>query len=95
MRYHCIATLVGTALISFAAIGETLETPATASDNGGPRRGLTMNKVEAQFGAPTHRVEAVGKPPITRWEYPGFIVYFEHEHVLHSVAVPASTETPG
>jgi len=27
----------------------------------------------------------VGKPPISRWEYPGFVVYFEHEHVIHSV----------
>jgi hypothetical protein len=27
----------------------------------------------------------VGKPPISRWEYPGFIVYFESDHVIHSV----------
>jgi hypothetical protein len=30
-------------------------------------------------------IPAVGRPPISRWEYPGFIVYFEHEHVIHAV----------
>jgi len=43
-----------------------------------------MENVEARFGQPTSRVAAVGEPPITRWEYPGFIVYFEHDLVLHA-----------
>lgn len=50
-----------------------------------PARGITMNKVEAQFGAPTERHAAVGNPPITRWDYPGFSVFFEYNHVIHSV----------
>jgi len=50
-----------------------------------PDRGTTMNKVEAKFGAPAQREAAVGRPPITRWEYPNFIVYFEGERVIHSV----------
>lgn len=50
-----------------------------------PKRGITMASVEAQFGAPTQRIPAVGEPPITRWEYPGFTVVFEHDKVLHSV----------
>jgi hypothetical protein len=62
---------------------------ATAATNAAPvqtpTRGATMSKVEAQFGAPTQRLEAIGKPPITRWEYPGFVVYFEHERVVHAV----------
>jgi hypothetical protein len=33
-------------------------------------------------------VAPVGQPPIERWEYPGFIVYFEYRNVLHSVAEP-------
>jgi len=28
---------------------------------------------------------AVGDPPISRWEYNGFSVYFEHDLALHSV----------
>lgn len=51
-----------------------------------PARGMTMERVEATFGAPTERRSAVGDPPITRWDYPSFIVYFEHEHVIHAVA---------
>lgn len=50
-----------------------------------PTRGTLMNKVEAQFGAPAERHAAVGNPPITRWDYPGFSVFFEREHVIHSV----------
>ena len=50
-----------------------------------PKRGMTMDQVATKFGAPTTNVPAVGKPPISRWEYPGFVVYFEAEHVIHSV----------
>jgi hypothetical protein len=55
------------------------------SDVSTPRRGMTMNEVSTKFGAPTNKVPAVGRPPISRWEYPGFIVYFENDHVIHSV----------
>ena len=50
-----------------------------------PARGMTMDQVASKFGTPVTKVPAVGRPPISRWEYPGFIVYFEHEHVIHSV----------
>ena len=56
---------------------------ATRSER--PASGLTKEQVEARFGAPTRMVAAVGDPPISRWEYPGFIVYFEFERVIHSV----------
>jgi len=61
------------------------------SDVTTPARGMTMTQVASKFGEPTTKVPAVGKPPIARWEYPGFVVYFEHEHVIHSVV---STEAP-
>jgi hypothetical protein len=51
-----------------------------------PRRGLSMAQVEARFGAPRTRHSAVGQPPITRWDYDGFSVYFEYQHVIHAVA---------
>jgi hypothetical protein len=44
-----------------------------------------MATVEAQFGAPTERRGAIGEPPISRWEYPGFTVFFEHQLVIHAV----------
>ena len=56
------------------------------SDVSTPTRGMSMDQVATKFGAPVAKVPAVGKPPISRWEYPGFIVYFEHEHVIHSVS---------
>ncbi len=51
-----------------------------------PKAGTTMASVEASYGAPSERHGAVGEPPITRWDYPGFSVYFEREVVIHSVA---------
>jgi hypothetical protein len=51
-----------------------------------PARGMDMSVVEKRFGAPQARHAAVGQPPITRWDYPGFSVYFEYQHVIHSVA---------
>lgn len=57
-----------------------------------PRRGMTMSRVEARFGAPTKRYAAVGQPPITRWDYPHFSVFFEYKYVIHSVVhAPAHT----
>jgi hypothetical protein len=52
-----------------------------------PSRGSSMSAVEAHFGAPTTKHEAVGRPPITRWDYPQFSVFFEYDKVLHAVIV--------
>ena len=51
-----------------------------------PVRGVTMAAVEAKFGAPPTRHAAVGTPPITRWDYAGFSVFFEGERVIDAVA---------
>jgi hypothetical protein len=55
------------------------------SDVTTPARGMTMDQVSSKFGAPTNKVPAVGNPPISRWQYPGFVVYFEADHVIHAV----------
>jgi hypothetical protein len=55
------------------------------SDVAKPARGMTMDQVATKFGTPVTKVPAVGKPPISRWEYPGFVVFFESDHVIHSV----------
>jgi hypothetical protein len=87
MRYQIL--LLATVLASGLSGAETI-----AVDNGiavkesevaTPARGMSMDQVAAKFGEPASKVAAVGNPPISRWEYPGFIVYFEHEHVIHSV----------
>jgi hypothetical protein len=51
-----------------------------------PKAGMSMSAVESTYGTPSERHGAVGEPPITRWDYPGFSVYFEHETVIHAVA---------
>ena len=50
-----------------------------------PIRGMNMANVEHIFGAPLQKYDAVGKPPITRWDYPYYVVYFEYNMVLHTV----------
>ena len=78
--------MAGPAVTSVALADELKMTPAPQASADRPTRGMSMEKVEAKFGAPAKRVPAIGAPPITRWEYPGFVVYFEHHLVLHSVA---------
>jgi hypothetical protein len=69
------------------ALAETLSTAtgdaAAAAER--PHRGSSMAMVQKQFGEPANRHSAVGEPPITRWDYPQFAVYFEHDRVLHAV----------
>jgi hypothetical protein len=76
-------------VLAQAAVAETLDTatadPAAANDR--PDRGSSMATVEGRYGEPASRHAAVGDPPITRWDYPQFSVYFEHERVLHAVIV--------
>jgi hypothetical protein len=84
-----LSLLAGTALLgSLASADELKMAPAPQNLDNQPKRGMSMEKVESLFGSPTNRAPAVGQPPITRWEYPGFIVYFEHNLVLHSVVKP-------
>ena len=55
--------------------------PATQT----PRKGMNMASVRQQYGDPLSEGSTIGDPPIARWEYQGFSVYFEHDLVLHSV----------
>lgn len=50
-----------------------------------PSRGSSMDAVKSKFGAPTQEESSVGTPPITRWDYPGYSVFFENDKVLHTV----------
>lgn len=72
-----------------------IERREAAASNPHPERGEVMNKVEARFGPPLHRVGPVGDPPITRWVYEGFTVYFEHSHVITTVVNKAHADEKG
>lgn len=64
-------------------------TPADRSGTfeqaGKPTRGMSQARVEANFGAPQSTRPPVGDPPISRWEYADFVVFFEYDKVIHSV----------
>ena len=86
--------------ISLVAVGLGLAVPATSetlaidgqvavkpSGVETPQRGSTMTAVEAKFGAPSNKAGPVGNPAITKWFYPNFVVVFENDKVIHTVAV--------
>ncbi len=50
-----------------------------------PQRGESMAAVKQEFGDPLQIHAAVGNPPITRWDYKQFAVYFEYDHVITTV----------
>lgn len=50
-----------------------------------PDNGLTQADVERRYGTPNDRRSPVGDPPITRWVYDDYSVYFEHDLVIESV----------
>jgi hypothetical protein len=51
-----------------------------------PRRGMSMDKVQNEYGQPSVVSDSIGQPPITSWTYNDRIVYFEYSTVLHVVA---------
>ena len=50
-----------------------------------PGRGMSMEMVQNRFGEAVEKFSAVGEPPITKWAYKNFSVYFESEFVIHAV----------
>ena len=80
--------------VSVLLAAATLAAPAPDASAAGarPERGLRMSTVEARYGAPANRYPAVGKPPITRWDYPDVVVFFENDRVIHAVLRAAATD---
>jgi hypothetical protein len=50
-----------------------------------PIKGMSKEAVRLQYGEPNQTVPAVGDPPISRWVYGRYTVYFEGDYVIHSV----------
>ena len=50
-----------------------------------PTKGMSMQTVKSQFCEPSQEHPRIGTPPITRWDYPEYSVFFEYQHVLTSV----------
>jgi hypothetical protein len=74
----------GAAMAETLVVNDQLTVPPSSVQT--PKRGSTMSDVEKHFGAPIEKHATVGQPPITRWDYTGFSVFFEHDRVIHAVA---------
>ncbi len=73
--------------------------PAPAPASGGytvtlPGRGMNMTQVEEKFGPPLQKLPEVGEPPIIRWIYPSYTVYFEYQFVINSILNSAAGAPP-
>ena len=91
MKTRVLFALLFGFVASASALAETLvvddQVAVRQSTVDRPKRGSTMTEVEKHFGAPVEKHATVGQPPITRWDYAGFSVFFEHDRVIHSVAI--------
>jgi len=97
MRLIKLFPLALTALLSLAPItsvqADTMEMKSIGDVPSGvqiPQRAVTMDQVKMQFGEPLDAKPAVGEPPITRWDYGNFTVYFEYNRVIESVVHPVA-----
>jgi hypothetical protein len=81
------AAILSLVLAGGPAVGDTLLVDSVKSDAGvvRPDRGMTMDGVLKQYGEPKQRSGPVGDPPISTWDYGDFVVYFEHQYVIHAV----------
>ena len=50
-----------------------------------PTKGMSKERVKALFGEPLEEIAAKGQPPISRWKYQEFTVYFDSNAVIHCV----------
>lgn len=88
----CGCAVAGSAAAETVVVNDQVQVRESRVDV--PRRGLTMDDVQKHFGAPVTRHSAVGggtphRPPITRWDYNGFSVFFEKDRVIDSVVTGA------
>ena len=85
-----LATVLMAATAAHADTFDVRSSTARSSRADMPQRGMTMAQVERAYGAPVDRLPTAGgdaprHPPINRWRYKGYTVYFERSRVLHSV----------
>ena len=86
LRSGLFLILVAVASVTSLSANTLVIDPNLGPAHAGPQRGMKMVQVEAAFGTPQSRSQAVGHPPITTWSYAEFTVYFEYDTVLHAVA---------
>lgn len=63
-------------------VGEQANTQPTIDM---PTQGMSKERVKGLFGEPLEEIPAKGQPPISRWKYQEFTVYFDNNTVIHCV----------
>lgn len=91
MKYTCIKMFALSAIlmvgISPGVVFAQEQTFASIEkERGFPIRGQTRGSVRGMFGEPGSSKPAIGKPPISSWNYSEFTVYFEYDLVITTVA---------
>jgi hypothetical protein len=75
-------------LLPLPVLAETIEIPVGQQGEAVanlPQKGESKRSVLERFGLADEEHPPVGQPPITRWDYRSFSVYFEYDHVVNSV----------
>ena len=89
-RAVAAALTFATGAMALPSYGETIEVPVGQQAEekwtmDRPTTGMSKTQVQSFFGDPVEMKGAVGDPPISRWIYEDFVVYFEYDHVVHTV----------
>lgn len=63
------------------------DVPNTPAGVERPSQGMSMQQVEQRFGVAQEERSPVGDPPITRWLYEDFTVFFEYDKVVHATVI--------
>jgi hypothetical protein len=91
MKSQALILPIALGLMAGSALAETIvvddQVVVRASDIARPAPGMKMDIVEKRFGEPVERHAAVGAPPISRWDYAGYSVFFEKDRVIHTVVI--------
>ncbi len=90
MDHYLRGLLLAACLIPLAGQAETVSIPVGNQSTADqlpalPERGKLKSAVRGRLGEPLEQRAPVGDPPISAWRYDGFTVYFEYDHVVHSV----------
>jgi hypothetical protein len=88
LRKSMSVFILSSLLLTGVAVADTLimDGVQPQDENLYPLKGSAKSSVVASLGEPVSQTQAVGDPPITSWEYGSFVVYFEYDRVLHTVA---------
>lgn len=85
-----LALLLGFALHTDYSLAEDIRIPIgeQAKDQPPvdmPSKGMSKERVKSLFGEPVEAIPAKGQPPISRWKYQEFTVYFDGNTAIHCV----------